>query len=124
MLEHNPKLREFFISIDMDIFWHWPMFVLQRIFGMEEIPASRIVKRYRKYWHTPVRWLAYKTWRKERPCKRQLRYIGCSWCPEENKENPFFKIDQVYASKTFNGATYTIDGADGYTGCAYFERLT
>jgi len=123
MLEHNSKLRDFFISIDFIFFWTLPMFLLQKGAGMTELKASRIVKRYRKYWHTTIRWLAHRTWRKERSCRRQLRYLGCYWCPEENKENPFFKIGQIYISKTFNGATYTIEGIEGYIGCAFFERL-
>jgi len=123
MLEHNSKLRNFFLGIDFCIFWVWPMFILQRIFGMELIPASRVVMKNRKYWYAPVRWLANKTWRKERTCKRQLRYLGCHWYPEEEKGHPFFKVGQLYASKTFNGATYTINDYDGRIGCAYFERL-
>jgi hypothetical protein len=123
MLEHNSKIADFFITIDFGLFWRWPMFVLQRTFGMEEQPASKIIKKHRPYWHTPVRWLAHKTWRKERPCKRQLRYLGRHWCPEADADETFFKIGQIYISKTFNGATYTIGNYDRYIGYAYFERL-
>jgi len=118
MLEHNSKIRDFFIAVDMGIFW--PMFILQRIFGMEEVAASGIIKKYRRYWYAPVRWLARKTWRKERICNRQLKYLGCQ---EEYKEESFFKVGQIYASKTFNGATYKINGYGRHIGCAYFERL-
>jgi hypothetical protein len=121
MLEHNPKIRDFFITIDMGIFWGCPMLILKKIFGMEEVAASGIVKKHRKYWYAPVRWIARKTWRKERPCNRQLKYVGCQ---EENEEDSFFKVGQIYVSKAFNGATYKINGYDRYIGCAYFERLT
>ena len=124
MLEHNSKLRDFFISIDMNIFWYWPMFVLQKIFRMDEVPASRIVKKYRKYWHKPIRWLAYKTWRKENICKRQLLYIGYHWCPENNSKDSLFKIKETYESETFNGSTYKIKGSNGYIGYTFFERLS
>ena len=63
---------------------------------------------------------------KSRPCNRQLRYIGTTWCPEIEPptDHEYFKLGQLYRSSTFNGATYTFDGyGDGERriGCAYFE---
>lgn len=58
-----------------------------------------------------------------RHCLRKLRYIGCTWCPETPPtDEEFFKLGQIYAGATFNGATYTIEGyGERPIGSAYFE---
>lgn len=58
-----------------------------------------------------------------RACIRKLRYIGCTWCPEEPPtDEEFFKLSQIYVSTSFNGGTYTIEGyGDELIGSAYFE---
>ena len=124
MLEHNSKIRELFITVEGGLFWNWPLYILEKIVGMEELSARRIITKYGRCYRSLIRWLGHKTWRKEYLCKRQLKYIGCHWCPEENKEDTFFKMGGVYTSKIFNGATYKIEGYCGYIGSAYFERLT
>ena len=63
-----------------------------------------------------------------RTCKRLLRYIGdpCSEI-EEDSDDKFFKINEIYESMTFNGATYTIKGYKNGTkviGSVYFERVS
>lgn len=71
---------------------------------------------------------------KRRLCFRKLRYIGCTWCHEEPPtDDEYFKLGQFYVGKSFNGATYTIDGYyedasdensnERPIGCAYFEWI-
>jgi hypothetical protein len=113
-LKHNSRFRDFFIQLDFALFWICPVF-LQRLLGLSETKASKITKKYRKYWHSPVRWLAHKTWRKERLCERGLVYIGA--------KDSFFNTGATYRSKTFNGATYTVEGYKRYIGYSHFKRL-
>lgn len=125
MLNHNSKIRDFFIILDHKIFfWDFPLFILTSVFQVKEKPASKIVKKYRKYWRSwSIRPLAGITWYKNRTCKRQLKYLGCHWCPEEDNEDAFFKVGQVYTSKTFNGVIYTIEGYNRQIGSEWFERV-
>jgi hypothetical protein len=60
-----------------------------------------------------------------RGCFRKLRYIGCTWCPEEPPiDGEFFKLGKTYVGIYFNGATYTIHGyGERPIGCAYFEYI-
>src|ERR1039458_1901918 len=56
-----------------------------------------------------------------RPCRRKLRYLG--------EDDPSLVKGNIYHSIDFNGATYTLEGIEGYSdgekiiGCAYFEWI-
>ena len=58
-----------------------------------------------------------------RPCRRALRYLGCTWADDVPDEDVFFKRGMIYYSIDFNGATYTIEGRGRIIGYAYFEVL-
>jgi len=62
-----------------------------------------------------------------RQCVRKLKYVRCGCedneCPHVHE---FFKMNEIYESIDFNGATYTIKGyKDGKAriGCNHFERV-
>ena len=61
------------------------------------------------------------------PCVRTLRYIGCGCEEAVCSHGPkFFRLDEIYQSVEFNGATYTIRGYDNGNariGSAYFEWI-
>jgi len=58
------------------------------------------------------------------PCVRWLKYIGCGCEEEMCSHGPsFFKVDEIYESIDFNGATYGIKGYEGRLGLAYFEWI-
>ncbi len=60
-----------------------------------------------------------------RACKRQLKYIGVTWCEDtQPSDDEYFKLGKIYTSLTFNGGSYTISGyGDRPRGCAYFEWI-
>lgn len=56
-----------------------------------------------------------------RPCRRALRYLGCTWADDVADEDDFLKRGRIYYSIDFNGATYTLEGRERTIGYAYFE---
>ena len=60
----------------------------------------------------------------DRPCKRQLKYIGHKdfEIPSINHPtHPFFEDGKIYLSRSFNGATYLIEGYERRIGSTYFQ---
>jgi hypothetical protein len=120
---HNSIFIDTLQKIDIYFLWHIPMIIMRDLFSINERKSVRLIKHFKSrfvsWWLNP---LESATIFRRKPCRRNLCYIGCTWCPEENKDNdPFFKIGKVYESTTFNGGTYTINGYEQCIGYAYFE---
>lgn len=125
-LRHNPLFIDLIIKTHLSLRWSIPFFIFHKIFRIDPRCSRELIFVFSKYFFFWLHPIMNRTVYNRRPCRRKLRYLGRYWAPEIEDDESYFKVGEIYSSKTFNSGTYTIEGyatedGDKLIGYGYFE---
>jgi hypothetical protein len=105
---HNPYLTDFIKNVDFFLWYTFPYKILTKLDLFSKQTNRKIITWWKR--SLPTYWMRRLLIREHR-CIKKLRYKGSGTIiPGEKCSERFFKVGSIYIGKTFNGATYTIEG--------------